>query len=855
LIDAIVYGRAHETDSGLLTLLQSGELQVDEDSRGAADEHSLQRCPNGSGGARRTATYRPNTPSAGRVNVCTTDEPPAILTIEPSPGATDVSPNAGVEMTFSEDVAVGGNWYAIQCAASGPHPAAVAGGPRTYTLNPASPFLPGEACDVTLFAAGISDTDADDPPDHLAADFTASFTTAQAPADFVLINEIDADTAGVDAAEFIELYDGGVGYTDLSGLALIFWNGQGDNAYRAIDLDGQRTDAAGYFVLGNEGVPESDLVMAKGALQNGPDAVALAAGDASQFPSGTALTTANLIDAIVYGPADSPDDGLLVLLEPNQPQVDEDARGEKDNHSLQRCPNGGGGPRRTDAVRANLPTPGSLNDCRTDDPPVVVALSPVDGAAGVSAHAVVTVRFSEDVAVDDEWYLIECDRSGQHPAVVEGGPREFTLRPDTPFAPGESCTVTIWAEGAHDTDADDPPDTPAADTVWRFHVAQTAGDILINELDSDTPGRDTAEFIELYDGGRGGTVLDGFVIVLWNGKDERAYRAIDLSGYQTGPEGYFVLGNVPGAGLELAEGTLQNGPDAVGLHAGRAADFPGGTPLTTAGLIDAVVYGPDADDTAGLLPLLAVGQIAVDEGGAGAREAHSLQRCPDGGGGPRHGDHIFPTEPTPGAANQCGPGDDAPGVVSLAPADGETGVAPDAVVRVTFSEDVTVGEAWYSIACEASGTHAAAVEGGPRVFTLSPLVPFAPGEACEARLPAAAIRDADINDPPDHPAADIVWRFHIAPAPVVAGFVANGPLWIGQTAVFTNTSSGPGPLVYAWDFGDGGPPSTETHPTHVFAAPGRYTVTLRVVGPAGTATHAAEVDVRPRSVYLGWVAR
>src|SRR5690606_17903260 len=99
------------------------------------------------------------------------------------------------------------------------------------------------------------------------------------------------------------------------------------------------------------------------------------------------------------------------------------------------------------------------------------------------------------------------------------------------------------------------------------------------------------------------------------------------------------------------------------------------------------------------------------------------------------------------------------------------------------------------------------------------------------------------------------WRFHIAPAPVVAGFVANGPLWIGQTAVFTNTSSGPGPLVYAWDFGDGGPLSTETHPTHVFAAPGRYTVTLRVVGPAGTATHAAEVDVRPRSVYLGWVAR
>lgn len=855
LIDAMVYGPADETDSGLLPLLLSGEMQVGEDERGNADEHSLQRCPNGEGGPRRTSAYRPNAPTAGNANVCTADEPPAVVAVEPPPGATGVSFDTEIEITFSEDVAVGGNWYAIQCAASGPHPAAVTGGPRTYALNPATPFLPNEACNLTLFATGISDTDADDPPDRPEADFKTSFTTTQAPVDFVLINEIDADTPGVDAAEFIELYDGGVGLTDLSGLALVFWNGQGDTAYRAIDLDGQRTDAAGYFVVGNEGVPGIDLVMGKGALQNGPDAVTLVAGDASEFPSGTALTTANLIDAIVYGPADSPDDGLLVLLEPNQPQVDEDARGEKDIHSLQRCPNGGGGPRRTDMLRANLPTPGSLNDCRTDDPPVVVAVSPVDGAAGVSAHAVVTVRFSEDVVVDDEWYLIECDRSGPHPSVVEGGLREFTLRPDTPFAPGESCTVTLWADKAHDTDADDPPDSPAADTVWRFHVAQTAGDILINELDSDTPGRDTAEFIELYDGGRGGTVLDGFVIVLWNGKDERAYRAIDLSGYQTGPEGYFVLGSVPGAGLELAEGTLQNGPDAVGLHVGRAADFPGGTQLTTAGLIDAVVYGPDADDTAGLLPLLAVGQFAVDEGGAGAREAHSLQRCPDGGGGPRHSDHIRPTEPTAGAANHCGPGDDAPGVISLAPADGETGVAPDAVIRVAFSEDVTVGEAWYEIACETSGTHAATVEGGPRVFTLVPLVPFAPGEACEARLVAAAIRDADTDDPPDHPAADVVWRFHIATVPLLAGFVANGPLWIGQTAVFTNTSSGPGPLVYAWDFGDGSPPSTETHPTHVYASPGLYTVTLRVVGPVGTAIHAAEVAVRPRSVYLGWVAR
>ena len=40
-----------------------------------------------------------------------------------------------------------------------------------------------------------------------------------------MINEVDADTPGNDAAEFVELYDGGVGNTSLDGLVLVFFNG------------------------------------------------------------------------------------------------------------------------------------------------------------------------------------------------------------------------------------------------------------------------------------------------------------------------------------------------------------------------------------------------------------------------------------------------------------------------------------------------------------------------------------------------------------------------------------------------------------------------------------------------------
>jgi hypothetical protein len=48
----------------------------------------------------------------------------------------------------------------------------------------------------------------------------------------VIINEVDADQAGTDAAEFVELYDGGIGNTDLTGLSLIFVNGSDDATYR-----------------------------------------------------------------------------------------------------------------------------------------------------------------------------------------------------------------------------------------------------------------------------------------------------------------------------------------------------------------------------------------------------------------------------------------------------------------------------------------------------------------------------------------------------------------------------------------------------------------------------------------------
>ncbi|MCF8367647.1 MAG: lamin tail domain-containing protein [Bacteroidales bacterium] len=181
-------------------------------------------------------------------------------------------------------------------------------------------------------------------------------------ADFVMINEVDADQVGTDANEFIELYDGGVGNTDLSGLVVVLFNGSDDASYDAFDLDGQSTDANGYFVIGSGTVPNVDLVVGvDNIIQNGADAVALFIGNDTDFPNDTPVTDVNLIDALVYDTGDSDDPGLLPLLNAGQPQIDEQGRGDGEAHSNQRIPNGTGGMRNTGSYDQSPPTPGEEN--------------------------------------------------------------------------------------------------------------------------------------------------------------------------------------------------------------------------------------------------------------------------------------------------------------------------------------------------------------------------------------------------------------------------------------------------------------------------------------------------------------
>jgi hypothetical protein len=208
--------------------------------------------------------------------------------------------------------------------------------------------------------------------DYNAEDITAASTDATSKTvtcsgsvlstSSIIINEVDADTDGLDVLEFIELYDGGTGNTSLNGLTLVLFNGDGDISYHSYDLDTYSTDANGYFVLGDAAVTNVDYTVPNGFTQNGADAVALYNGDAVDFPDGTAVSSSNLIDALVYDTGDADDAGLLSLLISGQSQIDEAGNGNSARHSNQRFPNGTGGVRNTSTYGQYFPTPGIEND-------------------------------------------------------------------------------------------------------------------------------------------------------------------------------------------------------------------------------------------------------------------------------------------------------------------------------------------------------------------------------------------------------------------------------------------------------------------------------------------------------------
>jgi hypothetical protein len=170
-----------------------------------------------------------------------------------------------------------------------------------------------------------------------------------------------------------------------------------------------------------------------------------------------------------------------------------------------------------------------------------------------------------------------------------------------------------------------------------FALVKAESQVVINELDTDTPSTDDMEFVEL----KSDTPfysLNGYVLVFFNGSSStntgmgRSYYVRDLDGLTTDVNGLAVLGSSlvsPVPDQLLAESNIQNGADAVAIYRGSDTDWPDRTFATQTDLVSALIYDTDDADNAALMTLLGI-NVQYNEDENNNKLTESIQRKADG---------------------------------------------------------------------------------------------------------------------------------------------------------------------------------------------------------------------------------
>lgn len=180
--------------------------------------------------------------------------------------------------------------------------------------------------------------------------------------------------------------------------------------------------------------------------------------------------------------------------------------------------------------------------------------------------------------------------------------------------------------------------------------------VVINEIDADTPGFDVAEFVELKSFDSNGVALpnfslDGYVLVFYNAGSSpflgtTCYYSIDLDGLVTDINGLILIGNSqvsPQPFRLFPSSTLQNGPDVVALYLGNDTDFLVGSTATNSNLVSALAYSnASTTQPTSLMSILGL-TTCINENLTSNAANHSIQRKNDG---------TFEVKsPTPGVNN------------------------------------------------------------------------------------------------------------------------------------------------------------------------------------------------------------
>ena len=126
------------------------------------------------------------------------DTVPRVVSTLPANGATNVTQDGNLSVTFNEPVNVTPTAFVLECPSGTPIALTnLTASPATsFTLDPGVSLPTNTTCQLRVVASQVSDADALDPPDRPLSDTVVSFTTAACPGLDVQPESLPAVTAG-----------------------------------------------------------------------------------------------------------------------------------------------------------------------------------------------------------------------------------------------------------------------------------------------------------------------------------------------------------------------------------------------------------------------------------------------------------------------------------------------------------------------------------------------------------------------------------------------------------------------------------------------------------------------------------
>ena len=687
----------------------------------------------------------PDNMAANFVFSFSTEAAPTVNATTPTNAATQIANNTNITLTFSEPVNVTGNWFQIVGSTSGTRNVAdtvVTGGPTTFTINPNVDFANGESVLVTVFAAQVTDQDANDPPDNMASDFAFSFTIDQPPS-------VTATTPTNGATNQSASTDLTVTFSEPVNVT--------GNWFQIVCTTSGTRNVADTVVTGGPTTftinPTTDFTAGESCT------VTVFAGQVSDQDSGDPPDNmdANFVfsfqttDQAPTVTATTPTNGAVNQTTNTNIDVTFSEPVNVTGNWFQIVCTTSGTRNVADTVVTGGPTTFTINpntdftqgesctvtivaaqvtDQDSNDPPdnmaanfvfsfsmdaapSITATTPTNAATQIASNTNVSLTFSEPVNVTGNWFQLVGATSGTKnvaDTVVTGGPTTFTINPNTDFAPGELVTVTVFAAQVSDQDGNDPPDNMTANFVFSFTIDQAPS------VTATTPPN-----------GATNVALNSNLSITFS-------EPVNVTG------NWFQIVCPTSGTRNVADTVVTGGPTTFTINPN--VDFAFNETCTV------TVFAAQVSDVDSADP-------------------------PDN----MTANHVFSYTTI----------DAAPTVSATTPTNGATNQATNTNISVTFSEPVNVTGNWFQIVCTTSGTRNVAdtvVTGGPSVFTINPNTDFTNGETCTVTIFATQVTDQDTNDPPDNMAANFVFAFTMDTPPAVTTTIPTN----GATQVATDTN-------------------------------------------------------------------